>query len=185
MESAFIGLFGVLIGSVIVIAKEWWFDYRKNKKDKEYLCIKVSSMFDKFIHNSYDIVYDEGKDDSNGCRTQQVSLLMFDPELENVNWKSLPVDLMYEVLDFPNAVENANKKINGVIEYESFPPEYKEIFDERQYQYALLGVKAFEIVSKLRREANLPERIYEWDLIGNLRNKISEIEILKTDKDEG
>ncbi len=188
MESAIIGLLGVVIGSVIVIAKEWWFDHRKNKKDKEYLCIKISCKFDKFIHNSYDVVSDnglfQGEYDSDGCRSPQVSLPKFEPELENVNWKSLPVDLMYKILDFPNEVESANYKINGVDEYESYPPDYKKVFEERQYQYALLGVKAFEIASTLRKEANITERIYAWDIIGRMHDEILEIEKLRKDRVE-
>ncbi len=175
-----------MIDSMIVFAKEWWFDHRQNKKDKEYLCIKISSTFDKFIRNGYDVVCDDGLFqggyDSDGCRSPQVLLPKFESELANVNWKLLPVELMYEILDFPNEVESANYKINGVIEYESYPPDYKEIFDERQYQYAILCVKAFEIVSTLRKEAKIPERIYEWDIIGNMHDKILEIEKLRKDR---
>jgi len=177
-----------MIGSTIDFAKELWLRHEENKKEKEYLCIKVSSMFDKFIHSGYAVVCDnglfQGGHDSDGCRSPQVSLPIFETELENVNWKSLPVKLMYEILDFPNEVENANYKIQGAMEFESLPPDYKEGFEERQYQYALLCVKAFEISSKLRKESNLPKKIYEWDIIENMSDKISEINILKKDKVE-
>ncbi len=186
MESAIIGLFGVVIGGVIVLAKEWWFEYRKNNKDKEYLSIIISSKLDKFIHRCYDVVSDngmfQGGYDSDRCSSPQVALPKFEPELENVNWKSLPVDLMYKILDFPNEVERANHKINGVVEYGSYSPDYKEAFEERQYQYALLCVKAFEIASTLRKEANITERIYAWDIIGRMHDEILEIEKLRKDK---
>lgn len=188
MTSAISALFGVVVGGLLSIAKDWWLNDRKNNKYKEYLCIKISFKFDKFIHDSYAVVSDnglfKGGYDSDGVRSPQVSLPKFEPELENLNWKSLPIDLMYAILDFPNQIESANYKINGVCEYESYPPEYKVGFEERQYQYALLGIKAFEIASLLRKEIKIPYIKYEWDIIGNMRDKIFEIEKLKKDRIE-
>lgn len=160
MSSAIFGLLGVILGSFLTVAKEWWFDRRKNQKEVEFLSIHMVCLLDKFIDGCIDVIYDnglyQGQYGNDGTASVQTSTPSFEPQSLKVEWKALPSKLMYDVLNFPVEIESANRKIS-VAGDEAFPPDYDEFFGERQYQYALLGLKAFELSNKLREIANLPK----------------------------
>jgi hypothetical protein len=101
MESAVFGLLGVVIGSLLTVAKEWWFQNRKSRKDAEYLSIQVSCELERYAARCAEVVADdglcEGRPDENGYCTPQVTPPEFDPRSFDVEWKALPASLMYEV----------------------------------------------------------------------------------------
>lgn len=154
MESAIFGLVGVALGALLTVAKEWWFQSRKTKKDAEYLAIQVSCELERYVSRCAEVVGDDGlcdgQTDENGCHSIQVEAPTFDPKLFGVEWKSLPVNLMYEVLDFPFQGEIANRHVAAAFEYAASPPDFSEGFEERQFQYAVLGIAASQLVTKLR-----------------------------------
>jgi hypothetical protein len=188
MDTAFIGLLGVVLGVFLTIAKEWFFDFRKNKKHAEYLCIHIACMLEQFAIKCIDVVYDDGlhhgQPDSDGYSRVQVLAPSFKPETVDVEWKSLPANLMYEVLNLPSAIEIANTQIESVSEYVAVPPEFEEAFEERQYQYSVLGIKALNLASKLRKHTNLPERDIGWDLAKQLNDEKDKIESLRRQRIE-
>ncbi len=159
MDKAAYGLIGVVLGVVLTVAKEWWFQNRKNKKNAEYLAIQIISMLDRFVSGCAAVVSDDGlyhgRPDKDGCSQIQVKVPKLEPEAAKVEWRSLPASLMYEVLTFPNKVEVANNRIDAEFEYSAFPPDYSEGFEERQFQYAGLGIDADRLASKLRVHASL------------------------------
>lgn len=170
MDKATFGLIGAVLGVSLTLLKEWWFQRRTNKKEFEYLSIRVSCMLDKFIAGCTDVVYDDGSSHGqygpDGCAKIQVETPSFDPETIKVEWKSLPAKLMYEILSFPNEVETANQIISSTFEYEASPPDYGKGFEERQFQYAQLGIKASKLASKLRKLSSLPQHeVSKWDPI--------------------
>ncbi|WP_167631641.1 hypothetical protein [Mariprofundus ferrooxydans] len=188
MDKAYIGLLGGLLGVVLgvslTVAKEWWFDSRKSKKEAEYLCIHIVCMLERFAGKCIDVVYDDGlfqgQPDKDGRRHIQVSLPDFEPESVDVEWKSLPAKLMYEILNLPSDIEIANAQINGVFEYVTSPPDYEEGFEERQYQYATLGIKSLNLAAKLRKHVGLPKReVGDWDLFKQLNDEKDKIESLR------
>lgn len=181
MDNATIGLIGVVLGVFLTVAKEWLFQSRKNRKEVEYLCIQIACMLERFIGGCVEVVQDDGlfygQYDSDECRSIQVSAPKFEPEMVKVEWKSLPAKIMYEILNFPSQVEAANSKISGAFEYVAGPPDYEEGFEERQYQYALLGIKASKLASRLRNYSRLPEReMDDWDPIHYMKEQIQKIE---------
>jgi superfamily I DNA and RNA helicase len=48
VESAIFGLLGVITGSLLATAKEWFFEHRKSEKDAKYLAILVSGELQRF-----------------------------------------------------------------------------------------------------------------------------------------
>lgn len=68
---------------------------------------------------------------------------------------------MYQLLSLPNEAWEAEKAIQNVVEFEAGPPDYEEYFEERQLRYALLGLKAHELASQLRRKYKIPARKFE------------------------
>ncbi len=189
MDKAVFGLMGVALGFLLTVAKEWWFQNRKNRKDVEYLCIQIACMLERFIGGCVEVVYDDGlcqgEYDSDGCRSTRVSPPNFEPEIVEVEWKSLPANLMYEVLNLPSNIEVANLRISGAFKYAASPPDYIEGFEERQFQYALLGIKASKLSSKLRNFSKLPERdMGDWNSVDFLKDKVQKIESLRKIRDE-
>lgn len=184
MSSAIFGLLGVILGSFLTVAKEWWFDRRKNQKEVEFLSIHMVCLLETFIDGCIDVIGDDGlyhgQYGNDEIARPQVDTPMFEPKELKVEWKALPSKLMYEILIFPSEIKIANGRINNAFEFLAFPPDYDEGFEERQYQYALLGLKAFELSKKLRNLAKLPKyESREFDPIKVMNNTKVKIENLR------
>lgn len=194
MDKASIGLVGVVLGAGLTVGltvlKEWWFQREKNQKEVEFLSIHMVCLLDKFIDGCVDVIYDdglfEGQYGNNGVASPQVSDPSFEPQSIKVEWKALPSNLMYEILNFPTEIENTHRILRNVWEYDAFPPDYDEYFGERRYQFALLGLKAFQMSNKLRRIAKLPK--YERqdydpvDIMNRTKTKYEQIMQLKAEE---
>lgn len=168
MESAIFGLVGVALGAVLAVAREWWFQTRKNKKEAEYLAILVSCELERYAAHCAEVVGDdglcEGRPDENGYASIQVKAPKFEPQALSVEWKSLPAHLMYEILDFPYKAELASQSVSAAFEYAATPPDFCEGFEERQLQYACLGIAALKLAAKLCEYVGLPTRdVGEWN----------------------
>jgi hypothetical protein len=135
VDKAYIGLLGVFVGAFLTLIKDWSFERRSRRKNAEFLSIHSVCMLDHFVSACVVVVQDDGLDcgqyDSDNCRSPQVTLPNFKPQSVEVEWKSLPAPLMYEILSFPNEIEESNAQIDAVYEYKAGPPDYEEFFDER------------------------------------------------------
>lgn len=162
MNEAVIGLIGVIVGAIITGTKELWMAWRSCQKDGKYLAIRVVSIFDRYVEGCTEVVSDDGlyqgQRDADGCRHLQASLPEFEIQSLDVDWKAIPANLMYEILSFPNLINTANHRIDGAFEYAAGPPDYEEGFEERQYQYAVLGLKAASLADQLRSNYGVPVR---------------------------
>ncbi|WP_020405957.1 hypothetical protein [Hahella ganghwensis] len=180
MEKVFYALIGVVVGILLTWLKDWLTQKAKNRKDSEYLCIQVACLLDRFVSACYDVVCDDGlyhgQPDEKGYSRVQVVTPSFEPEKLEVNWKSIPTNLLYEVLSYPLHIESSNSAIDSTFEYVAGPPDFSEGFEERQFRYAELGVKASELAIKLRKYGGLPEKESEdWDPIQHMKDKVIQI----------
>ena len=135
---------------------------------------------DRYVFRCSEVVTDDGlsqgQTDKNGYRVAQVKTPEFRPDTLSVEWRSIPVDLMYEILDLPYKAEVAAHIIDGASE-NADPPDFEDFFEERRLQYANLGLQAAAIADRLRKHANLPTRsIAHWDPIVWLREQKAAIE---------
>ncbi|WPD21778.1 MAG: hypothetical protein SD837_16405 [Candidatus Electrothrix scaldis] len=93
---------------------------------------------------------------------------------------------IFGLLYFPYKAKLAEQQINEVNEYIASPPDYKETFEECQYQYATLGIAAWELAGKLRKHVNLPQRSSiingDWNPISSMESRKSEIELQRRSK---
>lgn len=186
METAIFGLVGVVIGALLTVAKEWWFQSRKNRKDAEYLSIQVSCELERYLACCAEVVADNGlcygQPDENGYCTPQVELPKFDPKSFNVEWKSLPANLMYEILDFPYTAEVANQRVSDAFEHAT-PPDFCGGFEEQQFQYATLGIAASKLATKLRDYVGLSARsIGDWDPVRYMMEQKVAIELQRAER---
>ena len=183
MESAVFGLIGVLVGAILTGVREWWFQKRKNKKDAEYLAILVSCQLEKFIAGCAGVAGDdglcEGQTDKDGYSSIQVESPTLALNDLKVEWKVLPANLMYSILQFPYKAELVAQKTNYEFNHAS-PPDYSEAFEERQLQYSILGMEASRLVAQLLKYVALPEaKQDEWDPIAFMREQKAKIDSLR------
>ena len=159
MVAAIFGLIGVVVGAMLTLAKEWWFHRQKTLKEREYLAIVVSCALDTYAHHCADVVGDDGlyhgQTDEHGYHHVQTDTPKFEPEKLNVEWKSLPAELLHEILGFPAQANYAQNKVDGAFDYCATPPEFVEGFEERMFQYAKLGLAAAKLAEQLRKLAGL------------------------------
>lgn len=177
MESAIFGLVGVALGGMLTHVREWWFQRRQEAKDAGFLVILVSRQLDLYVSNCASVVADDGQPGMGDYYHPTTSIPKFKLELLEVEWKSLSVELINEIFDFQFWAEQAENKSSDAFEYAS-PPDFKEGFEERQYQYASVGIRAHELANRLRAHVGLPPRQYtgNWNPIDFMRGEISKIE---------
>ncbi len=185
MGEALIGLIGVVIGALMTAAKDIWVDRRSRQKNAEYLAIRVVSIFDRFIEGCVGVAGDDGLRDGqptneDGRLSVQVPAPGFDVQSLDVEWKSIPAQLMYEILSFSDLVALASHRVSG-----AFENDYEEGFEERQFQYASLGLRAAKIANDLRNSYGLPEREHEdWNPVEYLLGKREEIKKVRARREE-
>ena len=180
MEKAIYGLVGIFIGAILAMAREFFADWIKRKKNAKYLAIRVSCILDRFIYGCVEVVQDDGlccgQRNNEDCREVQVKTPILEFDSLSLEWESLSSDLLYEVINFPNNIKHADSSIFSVGEYIAYPPDYEEYFEERQIKYAELGLEAFELSEKLQIKYSLPKREYQpWNPLEILRKKKQQI----------
>ena len=163
MESAIFGLIGVVVGSLLSTANDWWFENRSRQKNLEYLSIRIVSIFDHFINSCLDVCRDDGLLNNDGYRVPQVDTPKLDLSTLDVEWKSVPTNYLYEILNFPSLIDDANSYIISIVDHVAGPPDYKEAFEARIEKFSNLGLQALDISEKLRKIANLPDSIESED----------------------
>lgn len=163
MKTAIFSLIGVFVGAFLTTAKDWWFERRRSQKDLAYLAIHVVCIFDRFVAGCIDVTRDDGlsygQRDKDGCKVPQVEHPSVDFMSIDVEWKSLPPKLMYEVLNFPTLIEDAKSHISIVTDFEAGPPDYEEYFETSTIKFSELGLMAIDLSNKLRAIGKLPEAI--------------------------
>lgn len=188
MVAAVFGLIGVIVGSVLTLAREWWFHRQRNQKEREYLAVVVSCALDAYARQCADVVADDGlyngQTDEQGYHRIQTDTPKFEPEKLTVEWKSLPAGLLHQILAFPTRAESAERKVNGAFEYSAMPPDFAEGFEERMLQYAKLGLTAANLAEQLRGLVKLqaPERP-TWDPVEYMKEELAKIEAWRLERE--
>jgi len=180
MEKLLIGTVGVVLGAILTLFRDFWTDYRTRKRKAAYLAIRVTCVLERFIDGCVSVAQDNGEEDQQGCLHTTAPRPELNLEELDVDWQSLPLDLMYEILNFPSDIEEANKFIASVTEYVACPPDYEEAFEERHYQYSKLGLKAHDLATRLRAKYGMPKKKFEnWDPIEHIEEIKEKIEKLR------
>lgn len=148
MTEAIFGLLGVLLGSGISWFQSYWSDKRETNKNARYLAIRIVCILDKYLEECASVVKDDGL--SYGQRTKDGSL---HPQVtspgppvypEDVDWKSINHELMFQILSFPSEVEEGDRMIKATWDITG-PPDYNEWFTERRFHYSKFGLIACKL----------------------------------------
>ncbi len=175
---ALIGFAGVCVGAGIAWLREYSAGRQKKRSDGAYLAAIVGGALDSFISGCSEVVQDNGDTDIEGYSHPSATAPSFDPSKLNVDWRTIPPNLLFDIQDLPYQLLHAEGAINAALTYAASPPEYEEFFEERQFQFAKLGIHCIEIVERLRSHAKLSPRpkTYDWDAKAYFKSKIDKIE---------
>jgi hypothetical protein len=123
-EAAIFGLVGTVIGATLSWLKDWLFERKRRTGHASYLAVRVICILDRFVSDCYDFVCNGRSDDG--------SLPKFAGFPDDIDWKAISPDLMYQILRFPNEILSANDSIQFITDVVAAPPDYEEIIEERQ-----------------------------------------------------
>ena len=128
-------------------------------RNATYLAVRVSNVIDPFVMACIDVVNDSGRLNQEGVVEPEHPTPR--PDLpQDVEWKSIDPHLMDRILSLPNEISASEKSIAFVGDELSGPPDYDEWFEERQYEWAKLGLVALDLARDLRDRYKLPQRDY-------------------------
>ncbi|WP_157786970.1 hypothetical protein [Herbaspirillum rubrisubalbicans] len=178
--SAASGLGGVWLGGYLTWRRESLREATLAAKESTYLIILVTAHLERFANECLHVAYDDGTIDgrpaSGDYHSETVANPTFNPLTFDVDWKVLPSDLMYGILNLPYRNEQLINHL-GSMRYDD-PPDYTDYFWARQTGFAELGLEVSALCAKLRSYANLPAVIPkdgEWNRDDSLRKLISRI----------
>ncbi|MGM9489779.1 hypothetical protein [Ideonella sp. YS5] len=158
--SAAAGIVGVLVGNTFVAVKEKRVRRQQEAKDLTYLAILVVSHLDRFANDCELVARDDGTEYGRpaGNDGEYFATTVKAPEFLpldiKVEWKVLPSDLMYSILEIPDRRERLQSYLVGFAEHGDH--DGSDYIFERQLTYARLGLDVSVIARKLRKHANLP-----------------------------
>lgn len=180
--SAGAGITGVILGNSFVAIKEWWKDRKKDQRDSAYLAILVVSHLDRFASGCWHVALDDGTSEGRPAGGEYHQVTVRAPEflpLEiRVEWKVLPKDLMYDILQISDKREHIENRLTGVWELDE-PPEYTDFFWARRRDYAELGLHVSAVAKKLRIYADMPVEASppsDWNRDVSLQEVIDKID---------
>jgi len=159
--SGFFVLAGVWLGGRGANQREEAREKARIKTESTYTAILVVAHLDRLINQCVDVTFDDGTMDGQPPESRAAGALFaiaephFDPLALEVEWKSLPPDLLYRILNLPYQLEMLSKKIGETWQFDE-PPEYTETIWLRIASYADLGLDICNVARKLRIYAGLP-----------------------------
>lgn len=147
-----------------------------------YLAILVVSHLDRFTNRCWHVALDDGTSEGrpaghDGTYQTTVTVPDFKPLEIEVEWKALPRDLMYDILQIPDKQEHIQ---NGLANpgFDD-PPDYCEFFWTRQRAYAELGLYVSGVAERLRKYTGMPvveSRPGEWNRDVSLRETVDKVD---------
>ncbi|MCY1215944.1 hypothetical protein D9M72_278010 [compost metagenome] len=161
MDSGIASLIGVGVGVIAANGAKFVEHYFQRRRAAQYLAVRVITTLDRFLAGCVLVAGDRGKtaSDSDGIYVVPSAPL---PTLEldslDVDWKSIEPSLAYAVLDLPNQVAAAVRAVSESFEPTNVPA---DDYDVRQFQFARLGIVAYEVISRLAQVGSLPTYTHE------------------------
>ena len=197
MIEAIFGLVGVVVGSFLTIAKDSFAAWRQRKQEGSYSAIRLICILHEYADHCVDVVQDDGTSQGRPAgRTndgeEYYSAQVRQPEPpqypEDIAWRSLPEELMHQVLGLPNKARTTDRYIDGQAESAASPPDYSEFFEARQEGYAKLGYDALSLAERLSEKYSIKathkaDLGSDWDAKVFLRDTISKFENLRKERE--
>ena len=197
MIEAIFGLIGVVVGSFLTIAKDSFAARQQRKQEGSYSAIRLICILHEYADHCVDVVQDdgtshgmpagrtEGGEDYYAAQVRQPEPPQYP---EDIAWRSLPEELMHQVLGLPNKARTTDRYIDGQAEYAATPPDYSEFFEARQEGYAKLGYDALSLAQRLAEKYRIKathkaELGFDWDAKAFLQDTINKFENLRKEQE--
>lgn len=164
IDSAWFGLAGVLLGSVLAFCKDMILERFRFKREGGYFGLVVIQKLDAFVDECLEAAHDNGRDEfgapsdrNSGNCEPIVGTPKLEFEIKDINWKAIPHDLTYDII---NLNIDADRVENEVCRFSENDPshDYSDTMTMRQRGYADLGLRAYRIANRLRKEIKLSSR---------------------------
>lgn len=131
---------------------------RKEERDRlaRYLAIRVVTALDSFVTDTFGYVLDDGMPDVDGRRHPESS----NPSLtlpNDVDWKAIEPNLMYQIMALPNEIAFALEVVAFYAD-EGFGNDDDDHFKHRKELFSKIGLKALDLGDVLRRDYQIPPR---------------------------
>jgi len=176
MNEAVAAFLGAVIGSGLLLFRDWIASAFNTRRRAKYLAIRVVTILDRFVDQCADVSQDNGYLGNNRgdpvATTDDPSAIIFPDDLD---WRSIDHKMAYNLLALDNKIYDANQVISAAGDFAS-APDYEEYYDARRLQYSLLGLEAASLARQLRDTHDLPRRTFDkWNpetLLEEARSKI-------------
>lgn len=186
MSDSYIGLIGAIVGAFITGGFTWFTDWlknrTKNKKELEVLALKLTYKLELYAAQCLECYQDDGRvehedNDGNWYGSSFKGYEVDFPEftlgnLEDIEWKLLPLELMHEVFILPSMVSNARQRLmKEIADYfhhdnDDYPTTMraKDLID--------VAINFYRVSYELRRISGLPIPVDSIVIDTLKRNKI-------------
>jgi len=168
-------LAGVVIGTVLM---PWIRERTARARAARYLAIRVVCILNEFTDNCVSVALDSGGEGKDGQLEAQIAAPVLPSYPDDLDWRSVRHDLMYDLLSFSDAVRKAEAVVNWASN-NTYAPDFSEFFETRSIQYANLGLRADTLAEQLRMDYRIPERAptpydMDWKPVDMLKRVVKE-----------
>jgi hypothetical protein len=130
---------------------------------------------DSYIDDCAAVAEDWGREGEDGYTRPEISPPTFPSYPTDLDWHSIEYKLMYDLLSLPTAADKVVGIIDNAFEYAD-PPDLQSGFETRSFQYATLGLKAFDLTARIRRKYRMQDRDRtEWDPVEHMKKQLQDI----------
>ncbi|MEN8722552.1 MAG: hypothetical protein ABF335_06660 [Alphaproteobacteria bacterium] len=130
MSEAVIGFLGVIVGGLIGIAGQLGNNWSNRRKSAKFLAIRIICLLDTYAQLCVDVVQDDGSVYGGPAGYTPHGQEIYEPQVdapaapaysEDIDWQSIPADLAYQLLEFPNTVWETERYVSAVADNDSPP----------------------------------------------------------------
>jgi hypothetical protein len=185
MMEAWIGLGGVIVGSMITITKDVWLSKVERRRSSSYSAIRLVFILEEYADKCIDVVGDDGTshgqpagrtDDGEEYLVAQIQAPDPLDFPDDIDWRSLRGSLMHRCLALTTKARSTNRYISASAE-NAFMPDYEEFFEPRRKGYAQLGLTALNLADDLRAQYGIKtetrsELSADWDPKQHLQDQL-------------
>jgi hypothetical protein len=164
----------VVVGGVLAAAgamvQQWWSTFRDRKDHAYYLAVRVVVALDRYIDGCTTVALDDGEEPG-PYPPEEIKPRTSEPDLslpDDVDWRSIPLKLAYEIISLPGYVERAKAAIDAV--FEGGGGNEFQYMEERQRRCMEIALRAADLTNTLRDTYRIPQRVnVGWDPVFHLR----------------
>lgn len=188
MEKVFFLLAGTILGWVLNTAREIWIRSRVEKKELDFISVKIGVMLDKLTSECASIVLNV---DNEKAHLDQEGHFKFDKETPTlcfhgleIDWRVMDAKLTYELLRLESDLEISMKSLNDIFIEIKDSAEGRDINsdflgealgEERVYRLSIIGRESYRLSKEVKKLSGISEsdqsREYELKILESYPKK--------------